>query len=181
MGKDNLIIAFAARKIVGDYNSLGLDAAIVRSFITDGVDRMNREKVCYLAVRTQNLKGRAIVSCAIVSVFVSPDENILTVNTACGESDASDYTDCPPTILEVLTEPETEESAIWRKRCASKRWSYQMCITTDARGFRNINVLLSCNGCTRLVHAERNICPEAFRDTYYRIASEFVMSSIPAL
>lgn len=166
--------------LLRDFQRSGFQATVIRSVLVDSCPVETRqgpfEAVVYAAVRVES-----VVLGAAVVLTASDRDALSLVASVHHETSNPPYRDCPPYILEVLTEAGTERTRQWRQACAERKWSYEIIIAPGQADMRSIRIVLRRPECSIVVHEVGNIEPWAFDRMLDSLAGLYPMASIPIL
>jgi hypothetical protein len=166
--------------LLRDFQRSGFQATVIRSVLVDSCPVETRqgpfEAVVYAAVRVES-----VVLGAAVVLTASDRDALSLVASVHHETSNPPYRDCPPYILEVLTEAGTERTRQWRQACAERKWSYELVIGHAHGDTRSIRIVLRRQHCSIVVRDERDIQPAAFDRMLDSLACLYPMASIPIL
>jgi hypothetical protein len=166
--------------LLRDFQRAGFHATVIRSVLVDICPAETRqaplESVVYAAVRVES-----VVLGAAVRLCASDRGALRLVASVHHETSNPPYRDCPPYILEVLSDAGTEPARQWRQACAARKWSYEFIFGHADGDTRSIRIVLRRQQCSIVVRDERDIQPEAFDRLLDSLTGLYPMASIPIL
>jgi len=135
--------------------------------------------VCYIAAKFEDERTKFIVNlCAVVPIRMPHGIDSLQADRAILEVSGPLFNECPPFILEVLSEPMNLMSRRWRARSASKPWRYEIIQENNEDGTADLSLVLSARGTEAVLEHRPGIPPEDFDASYEAFALEHPMASL---
>ena len=172
-------LQFATRLALKRHAAEKHTAIIRRAFLVPGETEGSSLDVCYFAVEwSPPDQSHSRISAAVVPLTYGPSGNMITSAKVFFECDPPPFTNCPPYVLEILTPLSCPASQTWRQRCAVRPWQYRLSVSRHDDGTRSISVILANKATSRLIHHEARLESAAFRETYDRLALQYIMSAI---
>ena len=176
----SVLLKFGVSELCKSLLRCGVSGRIVRSIFiaSEGIGAL--EGVCYVAVEIPDAFGQVSVSAFIVKVRAA--SGAVAVAEIAHENDASTSYDCPPYILEVLTESQDECARIWRRLCAERAWCYEIIVGGPTLGdTRSISLVLGRGKARAILVHEADIPPCEFDARQEDLSRRHIMAGIPSL
>ena len=134
---------------------------------------------CYIAAEVQDSRTQNISRiCAIVPIRMPNGIESLQADPALFETTGPLFNECPPYILEALSEPKNEISRRWRARSAAQRWRYEIAQHVSQDGTTDLYLILGARGTEAVIEHRSGLPQEAVEAAFDVFAHEHPMASI---